>query len=158
MKTCAKCKQEKPYTDFHSNGKYLRSQCKLCINQTRQIWYANNKTFMKRKARMYTQDHWEQQLVSTSKRRAKQINLDHNITTADIIIPNICPYLGVVLTCILGKGYIPTNASLGRIDNIKGYISGNVQIISRMANVMKSSATEKQLLDFAKNVLRLHES
>ena len=158
MKTCTKCKQEKPYTNFHNNGKYLRSQCKLCINQIRQIRYANNTSLMKHRDRMYTQDHWEQYLVSISKRRAKLLNLDHNITIEDIIIPNICPYLGLVLTRILGKGYIPTNASLDRIDNTKGYIKGNVQIVSRVANVMKSSATEKQLLDFANNVLAIHES
>ena len=113
---------------------------------------------MKHRKRVYEQAHWEQRLLTTSKRSAKLTNRAHNITTYDIIIPDVCPYLGVVLTRKLGKGYIPTNASIDRIDSSKGYIKGNIQIISRMANVMKNSATEKQLLDFANNVLAIHES
>lgn len=106
----------------------------------------------------YRHDNWESFMFIASRTRARKINKEHTITVNDIVIPIKCPYLSIELTRITGQGNIPTNASLDRIDNAKGYIKGNIQIVSRIANVMKSSATEDQLLAFAKGVLAIHES
>ena len=55
-------------------------------------------------------------------------------------IPKKCPYLDIDL--IVGKiGGLDTSPSIDRIDNSKGYVKSNVQIISRKANQIKNNAT-----------------
>jgi len=57
----------------------------------------------------------------------------------------------------LGHGYLDSNSSIDRIVPELGYIKGNVQVISRLANQTKNSATKEQLIVFAKNILRIDE-
>jgi hypothetical protein len=71
--------------------------------------------------------------------RARKYGVEFSITEEDIVIPEFCPILETRLT--KGNGYLPNAMSLDRVDNDKGYISGNVRVISRKANLMKSSLT-----------------
>lgn len=85
--------------------------------------------------------------------RAKRKGIDFNITEEDIVIPEKCPLLEVPL--VIGtKGNYEYSPSLDRIDNTKGYIKGNIWIISKKANSMKNSATSEELDKFCKNILR----
>ena len=100
----------------------------------------------------------EKRMHYSSKSNAKKRGLSHTITPCDIVVPDKCPYLDVPLTNIHGNGVVFTNCSIDRIDNSKGYTPDNIQVISRLANIMKHTATEEELVTFANNVLRLHES
>ena len=92
-------------------------------------------------------------MLAGAKRRAPIKNIDFNITEEDIEIPTICPILEVPL--VIGtKGDYEYSPSLDRIDNSKGYVKGNIQVISKKANSMKNSATIAELQAFCKNVLR----
>lgn len=87
------------------------------------------------------------------KRRAELKGLEFNLTEEDIIIPDKCPILEVPL--IIGdKDNYEYSPSIDRINNSKGYIKGNIQIISKKANSMKNCASYKELQAFCKNVLR----
>lgn len=73
------------------------------------------------------------------------------------MIPEFCPYLGIKLTTVVDGGRHESNASLDRIDNTKGYIKGNVQVISSKANFMKRNASIEELLQFAFGIIKLHK-
>jgi hypothetical protein len=82
-----------------------------------------------------------------------------NIKPEDIIINEYCPFLGLKID----YRTLPTNIflnnshSFDRIVNCKSYVSGNVWIISRLANIMKNEATDEQLKTFCKNVILMYE-
>lgn len=94
-------------------------------------------------------------LWSRAYHRAQTKGLEFNISVEDIKFPTCCPYLGVELTWVQGQGRLPYNYSLDRIDNGKGYVKGNIQVISCRANTMKQDASEEELTAFAKGVLKL---
>lgn len=83
-------------------------------------------------------------MYNRAKQRAKEKNLEFNINISDIIIPEFCPALGVPLIRAKGK---PDNNSptLDRIDNSKGYVKGNIQVISHRANTLKSNGSLHEL-------------
>lgn len=129
------------------------------IYEKNKLKYINNKEKHINNQRAYYSipENWVKRMLTKSRKRAKDVGLEFDISCLDLNLPEYCPYLGVKLTYELGKGQLPTNASLDRIDSNKGYVKGNVQIISRKANTMKSNATEQELIVFAKNILMMNE-
>lgn len=80
--------------------------------------------------------------------RAKAENLDFTIEKEDITIPEYCPILGIKLGNYLGlgvKGPREDSPSLDRVDVSKGYIKGNVCVISHKANWKKRDLTIEEL-------------
>ena len=100
--------------------------------------------------------HIERKIWWSARGSAKSRGLDFDIDVTDILIPEYCPYLNIKLTRDYGNGVVWSNPSIDRIDSTKGYIKGNIQIISRLANNMKAHATNDELLRFAVNVLKMN--
>ena len=68
------------------------------------------------------------------------------------LIVTHCPLLGIELTYAPYTGPTPQNyASLDKIDPAKGYVPGNVQILSFRANSLKADATIEELELLLKN-------
>lgn len=101
----------------------------------------------------------EVRMFRRAKSRAKDKNTEFSLDKSDIIIPEFCPILGVKLEPYSGKsGGRPCSPALDRVDNSKGYVKGNVIVVSHLANMMKSSASEKELLAFANWVLKAYST
>lgn len=176
-KYCNECKQWLPLSKFgyhyrkNSSNRYINSVCKKCASirvqrsASRKVTMDNsNET---RKARIEIDEEYKQHirdintkynhsprgiikgLLSRAKKRAALYNLEFNLTLEDIELPKYCPILGLELG-IGKKGGSDNSYSLDRIDSSKGYIKGNVQVISRLANAMKNSANPEILEKFAK--------
>lgn len=95
----------------------------------------------------YKQD-WVFHALMAAKARAKKLGLEFNITEKDVILPDYCPILGLKLE-VANKHRTDSSPSLDRVDNTKGYIKGNIHIISWRANKIKSNATLEELMKIA---------
>lgn len=135
------------------NKRYYQ-QNKEQIKQKVSIWKELHPDNVKKHTKTYRETHPIQYILKRAKNRAILNNLEFNITEEDILIPKVCPYLKIPLTFNLTLGHQDSNISLDRIDNNKGYIKGNVEIISHLANKMKSNATWQQLEAFSSEVLQ----
>lgn len=97
----------------------------------------------------------QRQMWRSAKQRAKQLGIPFDIEISDVVIPENCPYLGFPL--VRGHRFSQDDSpSLDKINPDLGYVRGNVQVISYMANSMKRNATPEQLLLFSRSVVRIH--
>ncbi len=73
-------------------------------------------------------------------------------------MPAKCIYLNVPLdyrsAAQRGEDRVWNGPSIDRIDPNGGYVLGNIQVISDLANRMKQDATPAQLMAFAEGVFR----
>lgn len=83
-------------------------------------------------------------LINVARSRAKRKGIEFRIGVADITVPDRCPVFGTVL--VVGDGGVSKNSpTIDRIDNSKGYVPGNVVVVSFRANTIKSDATVSDL-------------
>jgi hypothetical protein len=117
--------------DYEKNrGRYV---------QTARAWHLAN----------YTLVMWQR-----AQKRAMAKNIDFNIDVDDIVIPEMCPVLNIPLEVSQGSGHTANSPSIDHIDNSKGYVKGNIRIISVRANKIKSDATISEIQQIYDYLLR----
>jgi len=120
-------------------------------------WQKDNVEKLKDYRVQYYQEHKEEyelnisaRKLSSAKQRAIKYNLPFNITEQDIKdvwpIDNKCPALDIEFI-IGGRDTMNYDSpSLDRIIPSKGYVKGNIQIVSALANNIMSNATPEQVI------------
>jgi len=84
--------------------------------------------------------------MALAKHRAKRKGIPFDLTVDDIHIPAFCPVLGIHLSRNIGGcSAHAASPTLDRIKPRKGYVRGNVIVISHKANMMKSTGTADEL-------------
>jgi hypothetical protein len=144
---CKKCKQE-----YHNNYKIKNSaKMKETFNKNKLKYYKKTKEkyyqdieLSKQKLKTRYFNNTAARLVNSAKVRAKKKNIPFDITKEDIIIPTFCPVLGIKLQVNSGCAK-HSSPSLDRIIPDKGYIKGNVIVVSYKANTIKNDATIEDL-------------
>lgn len=84
-------------------------------------------------------------MLMQAKTRAKKRGLAFTVCTSDIIIPEFCPVFPWIRLTIGDMKSRDSSPSLDRIDNSKGYIPGNICVISGRANRLKGDASPLEL-------------
>lgn len=129
---------------------YYRSSCKTCSLKSISVTKYNTP---EKRRDLHRKDPRKVMLVHARK-RAKDKNLDFNIDLNDIIIPEICPLLNIPLF-VSDKKLGPNSPTIDRINNNKGYVKGNVLVISAKANTAKGSLSITELELLVKNLRRV---
>src|SRR5262249_28045470 len=92
---------------------------------------------------------YKQRRFNAAKRRAWRDGIPFTITMDDFVIPDRCPYLDLKIS--KGISHIaPCSPSLDRINPRKGYIRGNVIVVSQRANIIKQDANATEIEMVAK--------
>lgn len=126
-----------------SGVNYLRNKMNLTPNWSKNIYNSEYD-----KLRGY--------IIWNIKFSAKRRNIKFDLKYSDLELPEYCPLLNIKLEYSTeGDFNLLNHATVDRIDNSKGYVKGNIIIISRLANNMKNEASFDQLLLFYKNIEKL---
>lgn len=159
LKICSHCGIKKPIEDFTKdkhNRDGLDIRCKPCKSiaqsDSRREYRKNNKY----KARAYNQSaavqqrtkearqkNHERELLNGAKHRSKVQGVPFTIQEKDIIIPTHCPIFGIRLQ----RNYLYGGMDSPTLDKIVpelGYVPGNIEVISKRANLMKYDGTAEE--------------
>jgi len=90
----------------------------------------------------------EYQLWWSSKQRANEKGLPHTIRPEDVVIPVVCPVLGIPLNPS-SNIRSDNSPSLDRFIPALGYVPGNIAVISWRANRLKNNATAEEITAIA---------
>jgi len=95
--------------------------------------------------------YWVKSAYGHARSRAKKYKVPFDLTRAYIssILTDSCPVFGTPFV-FQGAGVAHLQSpTLDRLDPLKGYVRGNVAVISRFANNVKSNATSEQVVRVA---------
>jgi len=116
------------------------------LSEYKQMHYLVNAELYKKRAKSWERSDPNRTLFTRTKIRATRNGMDFNLTPEDVVIPTVCPVLGIELRHNYGKnGPTDNSPTVDRIDNSKGYVKGNVIIVSFRANRLKSDAAVEEL-------------
>ena len=133
------------YMVDYKNKNLDRVKAQLCE------WHLRNKERRNARCRELhrkrSEDSPEHVILMNIKNRAKKIGVEFDLKDEDIVIPKICPVLGIKIErrCDGKKGPLQNSPSVDRIDPKKGYVSSNIRIISYRANTIRNNATVDEL-------------
>ncbi len=148
-----------PYADPIKRKEYHRAYGKAYVevnrvrhNERTRVNMAAARKRDPERFKLIEKKRWRPGAVKTmfrhAKLRAKQKGMAFDITIEDIVVPECCPLLGMRLRVVDGSREWDS-PTLDRVDNAKGYVRGNVWVISWRANRLKSDATAEELMNIA---------
>jgi len=139
---CTKCNLSKVHN--------VKSNISGCIECVRKIGAKVAKdAYIPKERKKETYNTIENILLMSAQDRANKKKLEFSIKHEDVFIPKYCPILGIKIDKFLedtsqSHESRTSSPSLDRVDSSKGYIKGNVAVISYRANILKGQGTAQQ--------------
>lgn len=152
------------HTDPEYRSRMLELQAKYRERNRERIRVKAKEHRLKNRENIYKADlKWRhdnphKQLLILARNRARRLDVPFNLTADDVVIPDLCPVLGIKIICSIGgprrKGFLPESPSIDRIVPELGYVKGNVSVISMRANRLKNDATLEEIESIAAYIRR----
>ena len=154
---CIKCGEEKTIDNFtyDKQKRRYRHTCHDCRKKAyhenpeqdrkrAKEYYQKHREEMALKGKLARRQHKENEMWKSAKERAKKQGVPFEISVEDIVIPEYCPVLGLKLEN--GDGKVHRNSpTLDKIIPQKGYVKGNIIVVSWLANTIKNCGTIEQI-------------
>lgn len=159
MATCPHCSTERNSTEFYDTHRW----CKDCLRDYGSARRAANPASNRASSSKYAKNHRAQvnarkrrdsaknpatQMIQAARQRAAKRGVPFQISEADVYAvwpaDNKCPVLGIEFKR-RGPGELgplEESASLDAIVPARGYVPGNIAVISMRANTIKSNVTD----------------
>lgn len=161
MKTCSKCHLKLPLENFKlRKSGYRDSWCHRCTYRSRKRWakaYRARKKHERTAAyAQWRRSNYEVYTLNILRKRARDKNISFNLTKEDLKMPIKCPVLGIPIYNATKKA-TDNSPSVDRVIPRRGYVKGNVCIISHRANMLKNNASLSELeavIRYMKNFVR----
>ncbi len=151
-KWCKGCLEEKSVSSFHKSGVMRDGYQSICWLCHKVKYGIGTEVWKKHQSDLRKQD-WVKYILKGARQRAKENCIPYDIEHTDIKVPAICPILGIELAFSSG-GKSPNSPSLDRVIPSKGYVRGNVRIISWRANRLKMNETDPRIFEAIAAYLR----
>ena len=163
VKLCTKCTVVKPLSQFYTTGKTVsgapkyNSWCKPCISVKAASYH--KKTWGPERLQFTAFKRTKSVRAYLSYLRAKALRRGGECVSTDALETlwysqrGCCALTQWPMTLELGRGVVPTNCSIDRVNSALGYVPGNVQLVCRAANVAKSDLSVSDFLQLCRAVV-----
>jgi len=155
-KRCPKCGRRRESKEFYTNISRVdgfSQYCRLCTAD-----YNSSTKVLKRRREWGVKDRQKdprKAMFSEAKSRAKHKGVPFEIQVEDILIPTICPILGIPLKVHVGR-YEHDSPTLDEVTPKRGYVVGNIAVISHRANRIKNDSSLDDLEAIIRYVKRFN--
>lgn len=138
---------------YEENKGDLAERMRGYYEENKDDLLAYGKNYRKRRA----QNEPEKVILVRTRARAKRLGLEFDLELEDVCIPDVCPVLGIPIVCgkTGRKGPRQNSPSIDRLNPAKGYIKGNVRVVSNRANTLKNNASLQELELVMKDLRKL---
>ena len=156
-KMCKDCERVRPVAAFHRSKEGKFGYTATCYDCHKKRYGILGPEWRKQRHAKYRESiGWTTNTIQAAKRRAAKANVPCTITSKDILVPDVCPVLGIAL--VIGNGGMQDNSpTLDRIVPDLGYVPGNVTVISWKANKLKGNNTDPELFEKVAKYIRKHQ-
>lgn len=141
---CAECHRLRPLVGHGLCGTCYGRRKRLLFRDKclayEQKYRDKNRERERVRLRRYYAKTKVKQMVRAAKWRAGLTGTPFDLTEHDVQIPLFCPVLGMPIEQSSGRQK-PNSPSLDRIVPERGYVKGNVRVISSRANTLKRDGT-----------------